>query len=113
MKIINRVTDKNYTQWIEDFVKNVIIYDAHISCNEIIIDDIEPNKRIFLLVDGQEYNIRTWNYHPIDTDNNGMVCKEMVVYTLFKIIPCKGGSCGEEVIEGHIKIEWDNSLMED
>ena len=23
MKIINRVTDKNYTQWIEDFVKNV------------------------------------------------------------------------------------------
>ena len=52
MKIINRVTDKNYTQWIEDFVKNVIIYDAHISCNEIIIDDIEPNKRIFLLVDG-------------------------------------------------------------
>ena len=113
MKIINKVTDENYVQWIEDFVKSVVINDAHISCDEIIIEDIELDRRIFLLVDGREYDIRTWNYHPIDTDENGIVCKEMVVYTLFKMIPCDGGSCGEEVIEGHLKIEWDNSLMED
>ena len=111
--IVNKVKDKNYTQWIEDFVKSVVVYNAHIRYREIIIEDIEPDKRIFLLVNGEEYTIRTWDYQPINVDSNGRVCEEMVIYTLFKTVTDEHGSHGEVVIEGNLKIKWDNSLIED
>ena len=72
----------------------------------------QANKNKFLKVN-PELDDGSGIYILLRTDENGIVCKEMVVYTLFKMIPCDGGSCGEEVIEGHLKIEWDNSLMED
>ena len=107
MKIINKVTDETYIQWIESFVKEVITR-ANISCNEVIIEDIEHSKHISLTIDGEEYDIRTWNFRPVKKDKNGETCAEMIEYTLFKMIKDNSGSHGEEVSEGRIKIEWEN-----
>ena len=103
MKIINKVTDETYIQWIESFVKEVITR-ANITCNEAIIEDIEHSKRIFLAIDGEEYDIRTWNFRP----KNGVTCAEMIEYTLFQMVKDSTGSHGEEVSEGRIKIAWEN-----
>ncbi len=65
-KVTNNVTNEAYTQWIEGFVRTVI-QDADIECKELVIDDIEESKRIFLLIDGKEYTIRTWSYRPYRT----------------------------------------------
>ena len=109
MKITNKVMDENYTQWIEKFVTRVLKH-AYIKCKEVVIEDIEPSKRIFIFVDGKEYDIRTWNYRPIRYDNNGVVCAERVEYTLFKIVPDNDGSHGEVVDEDSTQIEWVNRL---
>ena len=85
MKIINKVTDDGYIQWIENFVREVIS-KANLKCQEIVIEDIEWSKRVFLKVDGEEYDIRTWNFHPIKQDSDGKTCAELVRYTIFKTI---------------------------
>ena len=108
MKIINKVTEESYVQWIEKFVRNVL-YKERITYTEASIEDIEFDKRIFLNVDGKEYDIRTWNFKPLDTDKNGNTCAEVVDYTLFKMVDdADGGSHGEEVGEGQFIIEWNN-----
>lgn len=107
MKIINKITDKTYIQWVESFVKEVIIR-ADISCNEVVIEDIEHSKRIFLTVDGEEFDIRTWNFRPVKNDKNGETCAEMVEYTLFQAVKDSTGSHGKVVSAGRIKIEWKN-----
>lgn len=109
MKIINRVTDENYTQWIEGFTSKVF-KRARVKYNEIIIDDIEPSKRIFTLVDGDAYTIRTWGYYVVKYDINGIPCAENVDYTLYKMVRDDNGSHGEIVDEGRIKIEWTNDM---
>lgn len=108
MKIINKMTDKNYTQWTEGFVVDVL-KQANIKCNEVVIDDIEPSRRIFILVDGKEHIIRTWNYRVVEFDENYIPCAENVEYTLYKIVDDEHGSHGEEVNEGRIKITWVNN----
>lgn len=105
-KVTNNVKDEAYTQWIEGFVRSVI-HQANMVCSEVIITDIEESKRIFLLIDGKEYDIRTWSYKPLDEDKNGNVFSETVVYTLYKIIPDKDGSHGEDIIDGQCNIYWD------
>lgn len=107
MKITNKVTDETYIQWIESFVKEVITR-ANISCNEVIIEDVEHSKRIFLTIDGEEYDIRTWNFRPAKKDKSGRTCAEMVDYTLFQMVKDNTGSHGKEVSEGRNKIEWKN-----
>lgn len=109
MKIINKITDENYIQWIEKFVTRVLKH-AYIKGKEVVIEDIEPSKRIFVSVDGEEYDIRTWNYHVVGYDNNGVPCKERVEYTLFKIVADNDGSHGEIVDEDFTQIEWINNL---
>lgn len=107
MKLINNVTEESYIQWIEKFVADVL-NKGNINCEEVVIDDIEFSKRVFLTVDGEEYDIRTWNFCPVKKDENGQTCAEMVEYTLFKIVVDKLGSHGEEVDEGCLRIEWKN-----
>ena len=107
MAIINKVTDKDYIQWIEDFVKRVL-QTAKLSYKEVVIDDIEPDKRIFMTVDGTEYDIRTWGFHPVEKDGNNNTCAEMVEYTLYEMVPDKDGSHGKEVDNNMIKITWKN-----
>lgn len=107
MKIINKVMDENYTQWIEKFVTRVLKH-AYIKYEEVVIEDIEPSKRIFIFVDGKEYDIRTWNYHIVKYDNNGIPCAERVDYTLFEIVKDNNGSHGEIVDEDQTQIEWVN-----
>ena len=49
-KITNKVTNPNYTQWIGQFVKDVLKY-GHVDYKEVTIEDIELSKRIYLTVD--------------------------------------------------------------
>ena len=107
MKIINKVTDSSYIQWVEKFVQDVLDR-AQISCNEVVIEDIEPDKRIFLTLDGEEYDIRTWNYQVVKKDTLGIPCAEMVRYSLFVMVNDDTGSHGDEADYGTIKIEWKN-----
>ena len=108
MKITNQVTDPNYTQWIEKYASDVLKH-AKLKCKEVIIEDIEPSKRIFLLVDGSKYTIRTWNYRPIKFDKNDMVCAECVEATLYKMVFEEDGSGhGEVMDDSMIKIKWKN-----
>lgn len=107
MKITNKVTDPGYVQWIEQFVANVIT-QSEVTCEEVIIEDIEYSKRIFLDIDGEEYVIRTWSFHPIEKDAKGYTCAEMVDYTLFKMIEDDIGIHGEEIHEGTLAITWKN-----
>lgn len=64
MNLINKVTEESYTQWIEKFVTNVL-NKGNVDYKEVIIEDIEFSKRVFLTVDGEEYDIRTWNFRPV------------------------------------------------
>ena len=107
MRIINKVTNSSYIKWIESFVKEVITR-ANIPCNEVVIEDIEHSKRIFLTIDGEEYDIRTWNFRPVKKVKNGETCAEMVEYTLLQMVKDNTGSHGEEVNEGRTKTEWEN-----
>lgn len=109
MKIINKVTNEDYIQWIEDFVIKVLKH-ASIKYDETVIYDIEPSNRIFIFVDDKEYDIRTWNYHVVKYDNNNIPCAENVEYTLFEIVQDDDGSHGEIVDEGRIRIEWVNNI---
>lgn len=85
MKIINKVDDLGYIQWVEQFVSR-IIQKSKISCEEVIIEDIEYSRYIYLKIDGEEYDIRTWNFHPVKKDEKNYTCAEMVDYTFFKMI---------------------------
>ena len=108
MKIINKVDDLVYIQWIEQFVSQ-IIQRSKISYEEVIIEDIEYSKYIYLKIDGEEYDIRTWNFHPVKKDEKNHTCAEMVDYTLFRMInDDDGGGHGEEICNGLLKIEWNN-----
>lgn len=106
-KVTNKVTEKKYTQWIEGFVRTVI-YNAGIGCKELVIDDIEESKRIFLLVDGKEYTIRTWSFIPAEEDEKGHVCAETVSYTLYKTVKDETGSHGEKIFDETCSIDWEN-----
>lgn len=107
MKIINKVTDSSYIQWVEKFVQDVLDR-AQVSCNEVVIEDIEPRKRIFLTVDGEAYSIRTWNFRPVKKDDDGKTCAEMVEYTLYEMVRDNAGSHGANVSAGTIRIDWKN-----
>ena len=109
MNLINNATEESYTQWIEKFL-TYVLNKGNVDCKEVIIEDIEFSKRVFLVVDGEEYDIRTWNFHPVDCDKNGKTCAEMVEYTLFKMVMDEDGNGhGEKVIEGRLRIEWKNN----
>lgn len=110
MKIINKTSDVDYIQWIDKFIIRVLKH-AHIKCKEVVIEDIDPSKRIFIFVDGKEYTIRTWNYHIVEYDNNGVPCAERVEYTLFKMVEDSEGGHGEVVDERYTQIEWVNNIF--
>lgn len=99
MSVINRITEQSYVRWIEEFVCKVL-ENANIKFDTVEIEDIEIDKRIFIKVDGVEYIIRTWNFHPVETDLQGIPCCELVDYSLFK--------SGEEIAKGKIEIQREN-----
>lgn len=107
MKIINTINDPNYIQWIEKFVTRVI-KKSKLLCKEVVIDDVD-DKRIYLSVDGAEYNVRTWNYRLTKKDEEDRPCAEMVDYTLFHMVDDGDGSGhGKEICNGSLRIEWKN-----
>lgn len=107
MKVTNKVNDPDYVQWIEKFVIQVI-KKSKLACKEVVIDDVEDSKRIYLDVDGEEYAIRTWNFHFVKKDEKDRTCAEMVDYSLYKMIDDGDGSGhGEEVCNDSLMIEWE------
>ena len=111
MTIINKINNDTlqafgYEQWIEKFVENVI-NKVGLNCNEVTIVDLD-GKTIYLSIDGTTYNLRTWDFHPIQKDDNGHTCAEIVRYTLYEMIEDKTGGHGNEIGEGEIKIDWKN-----
>lgn len=108
MRIVNKVSDVGYTQWISDFVGEVI-KDSKLKCKEVTIEDIEEDKRIFILIDGKDYNIRTWNFAPCTADESGLTCAEIVSYTLFEMVYEEDGNgYGIEISNGWKRIDWKN-----
>lgn len=108
LTIINKVNDPNYIQWIEKFVTRVIT-KSKLSCEEVTIEDVEDDKRIYLNIDEEEYAIRTWNFRPVKLDEEKRPCAEIVDYTLFKMVDDGDGSGhGEEICNGSLRIEWKN-----
>ena len=94
---------------MKEFVMD-IINESGLNCNKIVIDDIEPDKRIFLIVDSEKYDIRTWNFRPFELDKKHKVCSEFVDYTLYKIImDDDNNGHGEEVESGSIVVKWINN----
>lgn len=81
MTIIDTVKMPGYTQWIENFVKRVLDA-ADIAANEVRIAEMY-DKRIYLVVDAQDYMIHTKNFKPVQKDENGMTCAEAVEYILY------------------------------
>lgn len=109
MKIINKVTNEAYIQWIEKFVADVLkSARAKVKCEEVIIEDVEPSRNISLSLDGKEYVIRTWNFHSVGTNLNGNTCAEDVEYTLYEMVEDEDGGHGNEVDFGLIRITWIN-----
>ena len=109
MKIINKVNDESYVQWIEKFVADVLKSARRkVKCEEVVIEDIEPSRNILLSLDGKEYVIRTWNFHQIGTDLHGNTCAEDVEYTLYEMVEDEDGAHGKEVDFGLIRITWIN-----
>lgn len=108
MRIINETIDTGYEQWICDFCSRVIRL-AEIECDEVVIEDIEYSKRIFILIDGKEYIIRTWNFSTCKWDDKNQPCSEIVRYTLFEdVIDDNGNGYGVEISNGCLMIEWIN-----
>lgn len=113
MKIINKVNDESYIQWIEKFVTDVLKSARRkVKCEEVVIEDIEPSRNISLSIDGKEYVIRTWNFYQIGTDLNGNTCAEDVEYTLYEMVEDEDGGHGNEVDFGLIRITWKNEGVE-
>lgn len=107
MKITSNIENSNYTQWITGFMESVI-NQADLKCNEIVIDEVDDD-RMWLIIDGAEYAIRTWNFEPVGYDSQGRPCAERVDYTLFKdVSDGNGGGHSEEVCHGVEIIRWDN-----
>ena len=54
MNIINKITELSYIQWVEKFVSDVITHAA-LSPKQVIIEDFEFSRNIFLTIDNEEY----------------------------------------------------------
>lgn len=75
MTIENKTDNKYLDILIRDVFDGMPYDDPYITIKDYDLD------RVYLDVDGEEFNIRTWNISDIDT------IKIKIDYTLFKILP--------------------------
>lgn len=75
MTIENKTDNKYLDALIKDAFDGMPYDDPYIIVKDYDLD------RVYLDVDGEEFNIRTWNISDIDTT------KIKIDYTLFKILP--------------------------
>ena len=110
MKVIDTVKQFGYTQWIEGFVSDVLA-SANLDAETTIITKMY-NKRIYLMVDGREYMIRTKKFVPVKKDLNGMTCSEDVHYILYfghqECEEIEDDIILKEISSGIQNIEWSN-----
>lgn len=106
MKITNQTQADNPNGWIECFVQQVL-ENARIECEQVLIEEIEEEKHIYLDADGEKYDIRLWAFLPIAADLNGMVCTENVQYMLYRKKSSNGKEF-EEIDDDFIRIERGN-----
>lgn len=107
MEIINNTQAANPNGWIESFVEEVM-ENAKVSCSQVLIEEIEEEKHIFLDADGEKYDIRLWAFLPIAADLNGMVCTENVQYMLYRKKSPDNKEYLEQVDDDFIRIERGN-----
>ena len=107
MKIMNDTQLDNPNGWIEYFVEEVL-ENAHIECEQVLIEKIEEEKNIFLDADGEKYDIRLWAFLPIAADLNGMVCTENVQYMLYRKKSSDDKEYVEQIDEDFVRIERGN-----
>ena len=100
--MINKLDESSYIQWIEPFVANVL-KKSNVNYKEVIINDMEGCKRIFLIIDSIEYTIRIWDFIVTKVDSKNKPCIAMINYTLFKQVI--DGNYSEEIFEGFEEIE--------
>ena len=82
MRIINKLDGAGCGKGVEELTKQVI-QNSKLDCTEVIIEDYEFAKRVTLEIDEADYTIRIWNFHPLDNDKNGHICRAVISYTLW------------------------------
>ena len=108
MEIINNMQADNPNGWIESFVEEVL-ENAKVCCRQVMIEEIEEEKHIFLDADGEKYDIRLWAFLPIAADLNGMVCTENVQqYMLYRKKSSADKEYAEQIDDDFIRIERGN-----
>lgn len=107
MEIINNTQADNPNGWIESFVEEVL-ENAKVCCRQVMIEEIEEEKHIFLDADGEKYDIRLWAFLPIAADLNGMVCTENVQYMLYRKKSSADKEYAEQIDDDFIRIERGN-----
>ena len=107
MQIIDKVKMPGYTQWCSDFVANVIIA-AKIPADQSETVEIigVDNRRITITINEKMHTIRMWNFTPLARDENNMVCKELVNYTLFDV--ASDPTSGVAISRSSLQIQWSN-----
>ena len=85
----------------------VHFYSIDPDCTEVIIEEYEFSKRVTLEINGADYTIRIWDFHPLDNDKKGHVCRAVVSYTLFMMAKKEDGSVHREEIDNNsLMITW-------
>lgn len=91
MKIVNMTNNINITKLVESAIHATCFEDSN-----IIIKDYDLD-RVYLDINGEEFDIRTWNISEIGNS------KIEIIYTLFKIEE----DCGVSIKEDKVGIKCD------
>jgi hypothetical protein len=109
MRIINRLPyHPEHSQWLPKFVKNIVY--RHVNEQEINIIFLDRDERIALIADDkQNYIIKIHSRTHTEIDENGLICKELIVCTLFKEVHDGPRNFRlEEIIRDQQEIDWVN-----
>lgn len=108
MRIFNKVDNANCRQWVKELTKQAI-QNSKLDCSKVVIEEFDFSERIFLRINETEYTIRIWDFHPLDNDKKGHVCRAIIAYTLFMMVKEEDGSgYGEEIDHNALMIVWKN-----
>lgn len=111
INVIDTVKKPGYAQWIEGFVRNVMIQadkEEELYAEEVEITEV-VNKTIRLEADCGEFKICITNITPVERDENGLVCGEEVEYFLYE----RDGAIDytfpiDPIVSGKQIIKWSN-----
>lgn len=109
MKIINKVENPICRKWVGELTRQ-IVQNLKMESQKVIIEEFDGD-RVYLKIDGAEYDIRMWDFNVLSQDERNHSCVAFVTYTLFLIVEDEdeeGCSHGEEVEDSALMIKWKN-----